>query len=553
MNYTADAQRDEARNLAAREAAQQASTEVFLEPTSLVSYRSSGRLLIIGDYDQALTHARTLPATLHYCILATTSGTAQDESIPVLFSPREHIQLSGHFGAFAVTVKTDKDEINIAKAITGDAEEFDLILDLGKPPLLTMEIPPLGYYAPNGDQEKLSAALAELPEMRGEFEKAKFFSYNPDICAHGNSGLQACRRCLDACPTDAIISLGEKIAVDPYYCQGGGSCATACPSGAIIYSYPQPADAINRLRVLLRTYREAGGLNPLLLFHDSEVGGAFIAGLGSPLPGNIIPVEVEDIGSVGMDIWLSTLAYGARRVLLLTPSTVPGKTRRELEQQLDYARLILQAMGYPGAALSCIDASETALLDVAETEYGMPPLKPAGFAGSNEKRTVLFSAIDWLHAQATQSQTETALPAYAPFGEIRVDRAACTLCMACVSVCPAAALSDGGDTPRLDFIEANCVQCGLCEKACPEDAVTLNPRFNFEREQRHRRLVLNEEQPFYCISCGAPFATRSVIEKMTAKLQGHPMFQEGAALKRLQMCGECRVRDMLGSDSSVLK
>jgi ferredoxin len=120
--------------------------------------------------------------------------------------------------------------------------------------------------------------------------------------------------------------------------------------------------------------------------------------------------------------------------------------------------------------------------------------------------------------------------------------------MACVSVCPASALYAGNDTPRLDFVEANCVQCGLCEQACPEDAIGLQSRFLFEREARNRRRVLNEEPPFHCVACGKAFATQAVIEKMQTKLASHRMFQDPAALRRLQMCGDCRVRDMFEND-----
>jgi hypothetical protein len=58
---------------------------------------------------------------------------------------------------------------------------------------------------------------------------------------------------------------------------------------------------------------------------------------------------------------------------------------------------------------------------------------------------------------------------------------------------------------------------------------------------------LNEEQAFHCIACGKPFATRRMIDKMQARLAGHWMFQDPAAVKRLHMCGECRVRDMFGA------
>jgi hypothetical protein len=66
----------------------------------------------------------------------------------------------------------------------------------------------------------------------------------------------------------------------------------------------------------------------------------------------------------------------------------------------------------------------------------------------------------------------------------------------------------------------------------------------YDREQRRTSRVVNEEPPFHCIACGTPFATRSVIERMTAKLTGHWMFQDDKARRRLQMCGDCRVRDM---------
>jgi ferredoxin len=182
----------------------------------------------------------------------------------------------------------------------------------------------------------------------------------------------------------------------------------------------------------------------------------------------------------------------------------------------------------------------------------MPAITTAGFAGSNEKRNTLFFAIDWLYKQAPNPRNITELPARAPFGEIRVDRDACTLCMACVSVCPAAALADGGDTPQLNFVEANCVQCGLCEIACPESAITRVPRFVYQREQRMQTRVLNEEPPFRCISCGTPFATQSVIKKILGKLQGHSMFQDEQALRRLQMCGDCRVKSMFEDDNNRL-
>ncbi len=175
-------------------------------------------------------------------------------------------------------------------------------------------------------------------------------------------------------------------------------------------------------------------------------------------------------------------------------------------------------------------------------------MPPAGFAGVDEKRTMLRLAIEHLHAHAPAPQTVVPMPAGAPFGEILVNRETCTLCMACVSVCPASALSDGADLPQLNFIEANCVQCGLCATACPEHAISLSPRFLYDSDERRKTRVLNEEAPFHCVVCGKPFATQRMMERMTQKLHGHWMYDSDDALRRLKMCADCRVRDVFATD-----
>ena len=131
----------------------------------------------------------------------------------------------------------------------------------------------------------------------------------------------------------------------------------------------------------------------------------------------------------------------------------------------------------------------------------------------------------------------------APYGQIQVDSKQCTLCMACTSVCPVHALAAGGETPRLVFREINCVQCGICRRACPESAITLHARLVTEPALRHEQVTLNEDPPFCCIRCGKPFATRKVLDNILDKLAGHPMFQTERARQRLEMCEDCRVID----------
>jgi len=61
--------------------------------------------------------------------------------------------------------------------------------------------------------------------------------------------------------------------------------------------------------------------------------------------------------------------------------------------------------------------------------------------------------------------------------------------------------------------------------------------------RRREIRVLYEEEPFCCVACGKPFATRRMMDRMLAKLSGHWMFQTDENRRRLQMCEDCRVRD----------
>jgi ferredoxin len=123
--------------------------------------------------------------------------------------------------------------------------------------------------------------------------------------------------------------------------------------------------------------------------------------------------------------------------------------------------------------------------------------------------------------------------------------------MSCVGACPVSALQDNPNAPQLRFIEKNCVQCGLCVKTCPEDAISLVPRLLTTPERKEPRVV-NETKPFACVRCGKPFGTLKGIETMIGRLAGHAMFQ-GPALERLKMCGDCRVVDMFSSPDNEVK
>ena len=510
-------------------------------PTSLVGYQSGGRVAVLGPEARAAEIARGFPPPLSGTVIAPGDPVPGEGG---QFIRARVVAVDGHLGEFRIV---GPDETLIAPSILSGELPFDMVLDLNEVPLITSEVPPPGYYHA-ADGGALERALAALPDMVGEFEKPRFFRYDPDICVHGARGISACTRCLDACPTDAIRSLGERVEVDPYLCQGGGVCASVCPSGAMRYAYPSAEDLLDGMRGALAAYRELSDEPPIVLLHDREEGEEWVDSHEATLPECVVPCEIEELGSLGPEAWLVLLAYGARAVWLLESSLLPRSVRIALDEQMALAHALLAGLGYPPSCIAWRDGNS--VRDVPAPES--PGRAPAYFAAIDEKRTLLAHAIDHLADCAPAPSESISLPVGSPFGTIEVDTTSCTLCMACPSVCPARALAAGGDLPALRFVEWNCVQCGLCEKACPEGSIRRVPRFLYDAGARLETRVLNEDRAFHCIRCGKPFATAKIIERMSDKLAAHWMFQKPEAVLRLQMCEDCRVKDMFKDGGGLL-
>jgi ferredoxin len=521
-------------------------------PASAVELISHGRVLIVGEESGVLYAAQRLDDDLVATVWVPGDARPTTATVDGLTIVRGgQPQLSGTLGNFRLSFPASGDGSNPDAIATLAKACFDLVLDLNDAPMLPREVLPPGYYAPGRDAYALEDAIAELPDMRGEFEKPKYFNFDPNICAHGRRGISGCTRCLDVCPTLAITSIGETVQVDENICQGFGSCASVCPTGAITYAFPGTRDLLAYLRTVVVQYGESGGADPVLLFYDGASAGPIADEFAQSLPENALPVELEEVGSVGMDTWLACLAYGVRRILILAGAETPRSIVKALEGQIKVTAKVLEGMGYPGAAVQLVDISDGKTPAAAvSSDQAIDLARPARFVPPGEKRLLLRTAINHLFAAAPTRKKVEPLPAGAPFGRIRVNKSACTMCMSCVAVCPTSALRAGQGLPQLNFVEWSCIQCGLCETACPEDAIQSEPRFLYDDNERSTPRVLHEEQPMCCVSCGKPFATRSTLDAMMKKLEGHWMFQSKAERRRLEMCDICRVKDMMRDQGS---
>lgn len=580
------------------------------DPVPTVTYRSAGRLLVIGPMEDAERAAALVADVLDVTVFTQGGAGAQERRHPVLGG--RIAALRGWLGAFelqwtagnpidldlctrcnacvaacpesaigldyqidaalctghrqCVKVCTVAGAVDFGREAQTLTERFDLVLDLRPAPAFLQHARPQGYFHVPGANwaEAALPTVLKLRELVGEFEKPKFFAYKQKLCAHSRNEKAGCNACVEVCSAEAITSDAsrQQVKVNANLCVGCGACTTVCPTGAISYAYPTAAAQGLKIRMLLSTYLQAGGKAPVLLLHSQERGQALVEevgraaqlGVAQGVPANVIPMAVWHTASLGVDVWLSAVAMGASQVAVLTTGEEAPQYLDALREQMDVAEAVLGGLGYDGRHCTLLQARTLGDLDqelqLLVRQRPAAPERPAQFSLAPEKRATLELALDHLVEYAPLRPAVVPMPAHgSPFGSVQVNKDRCTLCLSCVSACPASTLQDNAALPQLRFIEKNCVQCGLCARTCPEQAITLEPRLLLARERREAR-VLNEAQPYACVRCGKPFGTLKAIEAMLARLGGHPMFQ-GAAAERLKMCGDCRVIDIYCAPDEV--
>lgn len=431
----------------------------------------------------------------------------------------------------------------------------------------------IGYYTNAGPE-----TVAAVEGLLGGIEKPDFLDIDMEICASGESSQQGCTECFDACPHDAVSKPRvDEVEIDKVTCQNCGACTSSCPTGAVSLREPSNERIAREVEALLSTGTDdgwllsrgdAGAETPIVAFVCSEraddalkeYGRTAAAGKAEIEYPPILPVSVNCTDTVGEAHVAHALACGADGVAVVGCGgdclhSGPDPTA-DLVERLNRATRDLGLGERVDFFAPEADDPDGFVGSIAAFAAGLDP-SPVPEGDHTAEGTLLRSDHDGPeydnHGWTLESvrtivehvdpERET-IRGLKDFGRMEVDDA-CTLTPTCSTLCPTDAIRRTEE--GLEFNHENCVNCGLCEEGCPENAITMRNGLdlsllpeNCDGEEPAWTEVFEGEM-LECARCGTPFTSKRSAEKIEGEVgdlvAGLAPSAEGSIF---EYCQDCR-------------
>ena len=336
---------------------------------------------------------------------------------------------------------------------------------------------------------------------------------------------------MEVCPEGAI-TLGPGPVVSER-CTRCGLCQTACPTEVFQGEIHSDQHLLSRIGPMLRREGRPAEEQPLFVHcreaepqrRDSvavpclgAVTGNFLLGAVA-LGANPLTLVHGDCGSCRLRSGEALFASAKAACLALAPVVGLNGSALKVEQQQRNDRAF--------SARRKFLARVTGQRDLGTSHWPAPgtdaPRPPQGAAepgvGATPGRTLLqtlLRGVSWSPVPSLRYD------AGLPWASLKIDQRDCATCGTCVNLCPTGAITRSIENGRLSHhvSSALCINCRLCEEACPQRVISFDPEFDARDLMREEARAITDIRLHPCEICGETLPEREGRFCITCQRRG---------------------------------
>jgi len=381
----------------------------------------------------------------------------------------------------------------------------------------------------SGTLDPLESSIAQVvSKIRNNithYNYKKFTSYDPSICQYHERREEVCGRCVDVCPTTAIVKVDAQkhLEFSQIDCHGCGGCISVCPSGALDYA-PTPRESIFKMA------RHLNGHIPLIVPQKMTLD------IEIALKEDVLPFTIEGEKFLHEASLLTLLQESGSQLIFYTDFLSKGTG--------DAIKILNSIYQRKYAKDAIFVASNTKELEAVMKDASFIEGSRFTFNEENAKKREIFAyRLSQIVGEENLGEVKTG--EHIHYGTVRVNESKCTLCLSCVGACNVDALIADPDTYELKLNPSICTSCGYCELSCPEqdclsiehDSIQLEPSW-------FHQSVIAKDTLFACLECGEHFATTKSVEKIANIME--PLFRgNDIKVRTLYCCENCKPKLMI--------
>lgn len=368
--------------------------------------------------------------------------------------------------------------------------------------------------------------LKYLDEKTPTYRYKSAITYDENICQYHHRRSEHCAKCVEICPTVAILKDDEKkeLIFSHIDCVGCGGCVSVCPSGAIDYS-KMPKDAFYETALKFEDKKLV--VTPRIM--DLET-------CDVALDEGVLPFAIEGEKFLSQTHFMTLLQESGANLIFFSDVIAPG-----VKESIDLVNQIIKAKFNEVGILVAKDEIELRK-EVKELKF-IDGLKFHMNERTLSKREIFSKRV--LHIVGDDDLGVAKSGEWVRYGKVSIDENTCTLCLSCVGACNVAALIADESDNSIKFNASLCTTCGYCVQSCAEKDTIFLERGEMELKKEYFSYqTLAKDELFKCIECGKEFATTKAVLKIANMMT--PLFgSDTNRIKTLYCCADCKAKIMI--------